>query len=159
MCVCDPLDVVVDFSTSTPTKVEAKRWSVGGNRRWTQNVNYTIWSHGIKFYKGDWLVFVYDRSQYNVLQVNKIDYDTCNESNPIHSWSTGSGRNVVQLNASKDYFFISGHGFCYSGMKVGIHVLDPPSTKSAGTSTDSPSQLIFRSALSFVAVWTFFFWS
>ncbi|KAI3858477.1 hypothetical protein MKW92_015571 [Papaver armeniacum] len=141
-----------------PTEVSAKRWTVGGNKGWTSNVNYTIWAQNITFYKDDWLFFVYDRNQQNVLQVNKTDYDSCNENNPIHSWTTGAGRDVVPLNVTKHYYFISGHGFCYGGMKLAVHVLNPPPPpRAAPVKSDSAPSASFglRSAMAFVAAWTF----
>ncbi|KAI3987737.1 hypothetical protein MKX01_028471 [Papaver californicum] len=142
-----------------PTQVSAKRWTVGGNKGWSPNVNYTIWAQDIKFYKDDWLFFVYDRNQQNVLQVNQTDYESCNENNPIHSWTTGAGRDVVPLNVTKHYYFISGHGFCYGGMKLAVHVINPsPPPKAAPVKSDgAPSadfsrQLLVRSAMAFVAV-------
>ncbi|MCL7031480.1 hypothetical protein MKW94_011723 [Papaver nudicaule] len=148
-----------------PSGVSAKRWTVGGNKGWTSNVNYTIWAQDIKFYKGDWLFFVYDRNQNNVLQVNKTDYESCNSENPIHSWTTGAGRDVVPLNVTKHYYFISGKGFCYGGMKLAVHVLNPPPPPraspvkgaNAAPSAHSGGQLFVRSAMAFVAVWTFAF--
>ncbi|KAI3862723.1 hypothetical protein MKX03_002015 [Papaver bracteatum] len=143
-----------------PTEVSAKRWTVGGNKGWTSNVNYTIWAQNITFYKDDWLFFVYDRNQQNVLQVNKTDYESCNENNPIHSWTTGAGRDVVPLNVTKHYYFISGHGFCYGGMKIAVHVLNPPPPPKAapiksGSSPSAYSGRQLRYAMAFLAVWTF----
>ncbi|RZC72215.1 hypothetical protein C5167_035348 [Papaver somniferum] len=141
-----------------PCEVEAKRWTVGGNKGWTSNVNYTIWAQDIQFYKDDWLFFVYDRNQQNVLQVNRTDYESCNENNPIHSWTTGAGRDVVPLNVTKHYYFISGHGFCYGGMKLAVHVINPPPPPRASPiKSDSAPSASFglRSAMAFVAAWTF----
>nr|DAD42659.1 TPA_asm: hypothetical protein HUJ06_000889 [Nelumbo nucifera] len=58
----------------------------------------------------------------NVLEVNKTNYETCNENHPIHNWTTDARRDVVPLNITKTYYFISGKGFCYSGMKVAVHM-------------------------------------
>ncbi|OVA13396.1 Plastocyanin-like [Macleaya cordata] len=145
-------------------EVSATRFIVGGNQGWTSNVNYTIWAKDKHFYKDDWLFFVYDRNQMNVLEVNKTDYETCNSDHPIHSWTTGAGRDVVPLNVTRHYYFISGKGFCYGGMKLAINVVNPPpppmaapATNKNGSPSDSGNQILTRSVLAFAAVWTFLF--
>ena len=62
----------------------------------------------------------------NVLEVNKTDYESCNADHPLHNWTTGAGRDVVPLNVTRHFYFISGKGFCYGGMKVAIHVKNAP---------------------------------
>ncbi|KAJ7971025.1 lamin-like protein [Quillaja saponaria] len=113
-------------------EASATRWTVGANMGWTTNVNYTIWAKDKHFYNGDWLFFVYDRNQMNVLEVNKTDYETCNTDHPLHNWTTGAGRDVVPLNVTRHYYFVSGKGFCYGGMKLAVRVenLPPPPSSS-----------------------------
>lgn len=72
------------------------------------------------------LVFVYDRNKFNVLEVNKVDYDRCIARRPVHNWTTGAGRDVLPLNVTKTYYFISGKGACYKGMKLSIRVENSP---------------------------------
>ncbi|GAA0156879.1 hypothetical protein LIER_14265 [Lithospermum erythrorhizon] len=111
--------------------VSAVRYTVGGNKGWSPNVNYTLWANATNFYNGDWLFFVYDRYQQNVLEVNRTDFESCNAEHFLQNWTTGAGRDVVPLNVTKTYYFISGKGFCYSGMKVAIPVSNPPPPPSA----------------------------
>ncbi|XP_073057789.1 uncharacterized protein [Primulina eburnea] len=47
-------------------------------------------------------------------------------SNFLRNWTTGAGRDVVPLNVTRTYYFISGKGFCFSGMKLAVNVEDPP---------------------------------
>ncbi|XP_022880445.1 lamin-like protein [Olea europaea var. sylvestris] len=108
-----------------PTEVSATRFIVGANNGWSSNVNYVIWAKRKHFYLGDWLFFVYDRHKMSVLEVNKRDYKNCNSNHPLHNWTTGAGRDVVPLNVTKTYYFISGKGFCRRGMKVTIRVEKP----------------------------------
>lgn len=76
----------------------------------------------------------------SVLQVNKTNYETCNSGYPIHNWTTGAGRDVVPLNVTRDYYFISGNGFCYVGMKLAIQVEVPSPLPSPSPIEDqSPS--------------------
>ncbi|XP_071708356.1 early nodulin-like protein 17 [Rutidosis leptorrhynchoides] len=106
--------------------VSATRLNVGDQKGWTSNVNYTLWAANHTFYLGDWLYFGYDRYQNDVLQVNETSYETCNAENPLHNYTTGAGREVVQLNVTGDYYFISSKGYCYSGTKLHVHVIDLP---------------------------------
>ncbi|KAJ8775213.1 hypothetical protein K2173_020217 [Erythroxylum novogranatense] len=121
-------------------QVSATRWVVGSNMGWTTNVNYTIWVQDRHFYNGDWLFFVYDRNLMNVLEVNKTDYESCNSDHPLHDWTVGAGRDVVPLNVTRKYYFISGKGFCYGGMKVAVLVENPtPPPKASPMNEKSTS--------------------
>ncbi|MBA0617202.1 hypothetical protein Gohar_012461 [Gossypium harknessii] len=133
-------------------QADATRYIVGGGGiGWTTNVNYTVWARGKHFYNGDWLFFVYDRNQMNVLEVNKTDYESCNADHPLHNWTTGAGRDVVPLNVTRHYYFISGKGFCYGGMKLAVRVENPPPPPKAAPlnekSGSSPSSIVYRGQL------------
>ncbi|XP_073044948.1 early nodulin-like protein 17 [Primulina eburnea] len=123
--------VVLALGMAALPEFAAVRYTVGGNMGWSTNVNYTVWAQGKQFYNGDWLFFVYDRTQMNVLEVNKTDYENCISDHFLHNWTTGAGRDVVPLNVTKTYYFISGKGFCFGGMKVAIHVKNPPPPPSS----------------------------
>ncbi|EPS64512.1 hypothetical protein M569_10269 [Genlisea aurea] len=105
---------------------DAVRYMVGGSSGWSEKVNYTVWAQDKHFYTVDWLFFVYQRNQFNVLEVNQTNYDACNAEHFLRNWTTGAGRDVVPLNVTRDYYFISGNGFCYGGTKVKVHVEDSP---------------------------------
>ncbi|KAL3525896.1 hypothetical protein ACH5RR_014268 [Cinchona calisaya] len=123
-------------------QVSSIRYMVGSNMGWSPGVNYTIWAQGKHFYNGDWLFFVYDRNQMNVLEVNETDFESCNSDHPLHNWTTGAGRDVVPLNVTKTYYFISGKGYCYGGMKLAVNVENPPPPPtSSPQKSDSPSLL------------------
>ncbi|KAL8124639.1 early nodulin-like protein 17 [Apium graveolens] len=142
-------------------EVWSKRYMVGGNQGWSANVNYTLWARNITFYTEDWLFFVYDRYQMDVLEVNRTNYETCNAEHPMHNYTTGAGRDVVALNVTRNYYFISSKGFCYSGMKLAVHVVKtPPPPKASPEKSDSPSrifnlrsQIVFPTVLAMAAVW------
>ncbi|KAF5725383.1 lamin-like protein [Tripterygium wilfordii] len=90
-------------------------------------------------------VFVYDRNQMDVLEVNKTDYDACNADHPLHNYTTGAGRDVVHLNVTRHYYFISGKGFCFSGMKLAIRVQNlPPPPTAAPSKSDAPGGFTYR---------------
>ncbi|KAA8547948.1 hypothetical protein F0562_004377 [Nyssa sinensis] len=145
-------------------QVLSTRFIVGANMGWTTNVNYTVWAQDKHFYLGDWLFFVYDRNQMNVLEVNKTNYDNCNSDHPLHNWTTGAGRDVVPLNVTRHYYFISGKGFCYGGMKVAVLVENPPPPPVAAPVKSGSSRSTFRGkivipALSAIAVmWESLIW-
>lgn len=90
----------------------------------------------------------------NVLEVNKTDYETCNYDHPLHNWTTAAGRDVVPLNVTRGYYFVSGRGFCYGGMKMVIHVENPSPPPVAAQRKDggatSRSSLRLDSGLSVI---------
>ncbi|KDP27192.1 hypothetical protein JCGZ_19891 [Jatropha curcas] len=162
-----PVAVVILMVFMVP-EVSATRWTVGSNMGWTTNVNYTIWAQDKHFYNGDWLFFSYDRNQMNVLEVNKTDYESCNSDHPLHNWTTGAGRDVVPLNVTRNYYFISGKGFCFGGMKLAVHVENPPPPPTAAPVNENSSasyvilrgQYVLPAALAIGAFWDAFvqFW-
>ncbi|KAL9253394.1 Early nodulin-like protein [Drosera capensis] len=126
-------------------QVKGTRFIVGGNMGWSSGVNYTNWTSGKQFYLGDWLFFVYDRNQMNVLQVNKSDYETCNSDHPLVNWTRGAGRDLIPLNVTKPYYIISGKGFCFGGMKLAINVHNLPPPPAAPSEKSDSSRLYQRS--------------
>ncbi|KAL3739176.1 hypothetical protein ACJRO7_020557 [Eucalyptus globulus] len=103
----------------------------GGQNTWTPSVNFTNWSSHEQFYVGDWLYFGFDKTQYNVLEVNETSYDKCIDTDFITNVTKG-GRDVFNLIDAKPYYFICGRGYCFNGMKVAVNVtvappLPPPS--------------------------------
>ena len=46
--------VILAFVVAVP-EVTAKKYTVGENKFWNPNINYTIWAQGKHFYLGDWL--------------------------------------------------------------------------------------------------------
>ncbi|EOY03560.1 Phytocyanin domain - like 10 [Theobroma cacao] len=145
-------------------QADATRYIVGANMGWTTNVNYTIWAQSKHFYNGDWLFFVYDRNQMNVLEVNKTDYESCNSDHPLHNWTTGAGRDVVPLNVTRHYYFISGKGFCYGGMKLAVRVENPPppptssplNEKSGSPSSMYRGRIVLPAVFAIGALWDAF---
>ena len=48
--------VILAFLVAMPVpEVTAKKYTVGDNKFWNPNINYTIWAQGKHFYLGDWL--------------------------------------------------------------------------------------------------------
>ncbi|GLJ04669.1 hypothetical protein SUGI_0000970 [Cryptomeria japonica] len=118
--------------------VSATDHIVGGNRGWNIGVNYTDWINAQTFVLEDWISFRYQKDQHNVLQVNQSGYDNCTTDNPIANWS--SGKDFMELNESKRYWYIDGKGGCFAGMKVTFKVnktASAPQPSAANTSSDS----------------------
>lgn len=103
--------------------------------------------------------FVYDRNQNDVLEVNKTNYETCNAEHPLHNYTTGAGRDVVPLNVTRDYYFISSKGFCYGGMKLHVHVINLPPPQAATVKSHSSrftavkNQLFISLVVAVAAIW------
>ncbi|CAI8586634.1 unnamed protein product [Vicia faba] len=100
----------------------------GSKFRWVAGVNLTQWSLNQQFLVHDWLYFGYDRHTFNVLEVNQTSYEKCIDTGFIKNISTGAGRDVFQLTEAKTYYFLSGGGYCWQGVKVAVGVSDhlPP---------------------------------
>ncbi|XP_073303467.1 early nodulin-like protein 17 [Primulina huaijiensis] len=103
---------------------------VGANKGWNPGINYTLWANNQTFYVGDLISFRYQKSQYNVFEVNQTGYDNCTIDSATGNWS--SGKDFIPLNEAKRYYFICGNGGCFSGMKVSVlvHALPPPPAAS-----------------------------
>ncbi|KAK6234710.1 hypothetical protein SCA6_010047 [Theobroma cacao] len=120
------------------------RHDVGGGRYgWKPDVNFSEWSNHQLFYVGDWLYFGFDKNLYSVLEVNKTSYEKCNETDFMTNITRG-GRDVFELKEARPYYFISGRGFCFDGMKVAVRVEDTPPAPapSPGKNSGSPSSCL-----------------
>ncbi|KAL5741314.1 hypothetical protein ACOSP7_028046 [Xanthoceras sorbifolium] len=128
--------------------VSAKLHRVGGKSGWTSNVNYIEWASQERFYVKDWLIFYFDKNMYNVLEVNKTNYENCRDQDFISNITRG-GRDVFELLEARPYYFLSGRGFCWGGMKFAISVTQAPpppapapaSSKSASSASSSTTTI------------------
>lgn len=113
----------------------------------------------------DWLQyfhsldFGFDKHLYNVYQVNKTSYEQCNDHDFIKNITRG-GRDVFNLTEAKPFYFLSGGGYCYHGMKLAINVVEfIPSPESApapaknGSPADTGGQIILSILLAIALVW------
>lgn len=105
--------------------------------------------------------FGFDKHIYNVLEVNKTNYEKCIDKGFINNITRG-GRDVFQLLEERPYYFLCGNGFCFEGMKVAINVEVEPSPfvfsptmpdKDYSSRKMSHAKLVVLLAL--VLTWTF----
>ncbi|WCJ18650.1 Mavicyanin [Euphorbia peplus] len=107
-------------------------YKVGDEAGWTSmgRVNYQRWSVGKTFHVGDVLFFNYNNQFHNVEQVNKGDYENCNATSPIATYTNGS--DSINLDKEGQVYFICGFqkiptfwpspSDCVLGQKVDIFV-------------------------------------
>ncbi|KAE9606254.1 putative cupredoxin [Lupinus albus] len=85
--------------------------------------------------------FGYGEKYYSVLEVNKTSYKKCVDTGFIKNVTGGAGRDVFELKEAKTYYFMSGGGFCWQGLKVVIkviqHVAPPPQHVSSESKSAS----------------------
>ncbi|XP_057481381.1 early nodulin-like protein 20 [Actinidia eriantha] len=135
-------------------------FKVGGRDGWTKDVNYTEWAIHQRLYVGDWLLFVFDKHTYNVLEVNDTNYNNCNDQNFITNITRG-GRDVFNLTQARPYYFLSSGSYCFQGMKLAIHVevyvpppVPVPAPKKSG-SINAGSKIFLTIALEIALLWAF----
>ncbi|KAM0927834.1 hypothetical protein ACQ4PT_002094 [Festuca glaucescens] len=111
-------------------------YKVGGASGWTilGNVNYTDWAGKNTFHVGDIIEFKYPQGIHNVLEVKKADYNSCTNSTPIATHTSGDDK--VTIKSPGHRFFICGvPGHCAAGQKLNVRVLKPQQARSS----DAPS--------------------
>ncbi|KAJ1267187.1 hypothetical protein BS78_07G037100 [Paspalum vaginatum] len=119
-------------------------YTVGGpGGSWDLQTNLTAWASTIDFRPGDQLVFKYDASAHDVVQVGRDGYRSCSPASNV-SRPLRTGSDVVQLaGIGSRYFICSVPGHCDAGMK--LQVVDAgcnntlPSLMSAPPGAPSPS--------------------
>ena len=161
MRVALALLVVAVAASQLPSAAEAANYTVGDDKGWNPDVDYTAWVKKHKpFYKGDWLsktpssyssssvesinstmvvvvaVFEYQTGRADVVQVGEVGYDKCDKAGALSSYSKGTSY-AFQLKEAKDYYFICSYGYCYTGMK--LHLTAKPSGTSSGKQSGSGS--------------------
>ncbi|GFS31887.1 uclacyanin 1 [Actinidia rufa] len=119
----------------------AVTYTVGSpNGSWDTSTNLQAWATSKSFSVGDNLVFQY-MPNHDVNEVSKTDYDSCQTSNPIQTY-TGSNTAVRLSSPGKRYFICGTMGHCSQGMKVKIDTLaisaPPPATPPSAETPPTP---------------------
>ncbi|OVA05477.1 Plastocyanin-like [Macleaya cordata] len=116
-------------------------YKVGDSAGWTLKVpvDYKKWAASKTFYVGDTIVFEYDPTFHNVMQVNITDYKSCNATAPMATYKTG--KDSITIKKHGHYFFLCGvPKHCDAGQKVDIRVVsDAPSPSGSSSPASSPS--------------------
>ncbi|CAL4919643.1 unnamed protein product [Urochloa decumbens] len=106
-------------------------YKVGDTSGWTilGNINYTDWTMKKNFKVGDIIEFKYPQGIHNVLEVNKADYDSCTNTTPIATHTSGDDKIAIKRPGHR--FFICGvPGHCAAGQKLNIRVLKQKSSEA-----------------------------
>eukprot|EP00250_Pteridium_aquilinum_P008692 c18140_g1_i1 orf=122-715(+) len=122
--------------------VQGTTWRVGDSKGWQLNVDYGEWVQGKVFEVGDVLLFIYNKTTENVLEVSQSDYGTCTTVLPIANYTDGNSS--VPLNNLTTRFFISGiPGHCVASMtleiKMGVQSPPPAPAMMPASAPTSPS--------------------
>ncbi|CAN6286453.1 unnamed protein product [Urochloa humidicola] len=116
-------------------------YKVGDTSGWTilGNINYTDWTTKKDFKVGDIIEFKYPQGIHNVLEVNKADYDSCSNSTPIATHTSGDDKIAIKRPGHR--FFICGvPGHCAAGQKVNVRVLKQNKSSDAPSKAPAPAR-------------------
>ncbi|CAB4317260.1 unnamed protein product [Prunus armeniaca] len=135
--------VMMAFSGAYSSSV----YRVGDSDGWTSRglVDYNNWASTKDFHVGDTLIFAYNNQFHNVMQVSDQDFESCNATSAISSYTSGS--DTITLKRPGHYYFLCGApGHCQAGQKVDIKVslpvpenLIPSPSPSSPYGSSSPS--------------------
>ncbi|XVF01817.1 hypothetical protein REPUB_Repub04eG0122100 [Reevesia pubescens] len=128
----------------------AANHTVGGtNGGWDLSTDLQTWVGSQKFEVGDNLIFQYTPN-HDVLEVTKVDYDSCQTSSPLQTYNDGN--TVIPLiSQGKRYFICGTLGHCSQGMQIEIDTSatstppeaspsTPPSASPAPKTSPSPAK-------------------
>ncbi|PAN44426.1 hypothetical protein PAHAL_9G042100 [Panicum hallii] len=136
------LVLTIGLAMAAPSS--AAIYKVGDASGWTilGNINYTDWTTKKTFHVGDIIEFTYPQGIHNVLEVTKADYDSCTNSTPIATHTSGDDKIAIKRPGHR--FFICGvPGHCAAGQKVNIRV---PKPRSSDAPSKAPAPAPTRSA-------------
>ncbi|KAL8214945.1 hypothetical protein R6Q57_004394 [Mikania cordata] len=115
-------------------------YNVGDFEGWTNLIDsgYASWASSKKFRVGDTLLFHYNLTNHNVMQVNQHDFRSCNVTAPWRTFKTGNDSFIIK--APGHYYFIcSFPGHCEAGQKLDVRVLKSYNlTTTPNTNVSSP---------------------
>ncbi|KAI3859166.1 hypothetical protein MKW92_047162 [Papaver armeniacum] len=118
-------------------------YKVGDDAGWTTmgDVDYQKWSSSKTFRVGDVILFTYNTQYHNVMQVTHPQYQACNATAPLKTFTTGNDSITITRNGH--YFYLCGiPGHCQSGQKVDIRVArltTASATSPAASPSDAPT--------------------
>ncbi|ESQ35019.1 hypothetical protein EUTSA_v10009632mg [Eutrema salsugineum] len=99
-------------------------YTVGDQYGWGLRNSGDIWARGKTFYAGDFLVFKYNNSRFNLMLVNQTGYDMCTPNDGALEFK--SGEDKINLPYGGSYFIGTRNPTdCFSGMKLQVNGLAP----------------------------------
>ncbi|KAJ3672906.1 hypothetical protein LUZ60_006280 [Juncus effusus] len=107
---------VIQLETS-----KAETYIVGERRGWT--FNSQDWPNGKTFNAGDTLVFSYNPSYHNVVQVDLDGYNSCTASSSSFTNEYSTGKDGIALGTGTSYFICSRYDHCALGMKIAVNAM------------------------------------
>lgn len=94
---------------------------------WDLRTNLTAWASTIAFHPDDQLLFKYDASAHDVVEVTQAGYRSCSAASPVGSAALRTGNDAVRLDGGatrrRRYFICSTPGHCAAGMKLEVRVV------------------------------------
>ncbi|XP_020220499.1 mavicyanin [Cajanus cajan] len=92
---------------------------VGDDRYgWDDFFDFSNWTHGKEFHVGDVLVFKYESSLHNVLQVDSTAYENCIKDSYAQRFT--SGNDSVVLEEGRAWFICGVGDHCENGQRLQI---------------------------------------
>ncbi|RDX90020.1 hypothetical protein CR513_28161 [Mucuna pruriens] len=115
-------------------------YKVGDSAAWTTlgTIDYRKWAATKNFQIGDTIIFEYNATFHNVMQVTHAMYKSCNTSSPIATFTTGN--DSINITKQGHHFFFCGvPGHCQAGQKVDINVLVASAVAPTPSALASPT--------------------
>ncbi|KAJ0045029.1 hypothetical protein Pint_04139 [Pistacia integerrima] len=132
-------------------------YKVGDSAGWTAmgSVDYKKWASTKNFHVGDEIVFIYNNQFHNVKEVTHQDFQSCNATSPMATYTTGSD-SITLKNHGHHYFLCGIPGHCEARQKIDIMVTpvsqrpsaspNYPSLPSASSTLTAPSPALNRAS-------------
>ncbi|KAJ6358151.1 hypothetical protein OIU78_005893 [Salix suchowensis] len=83
--------------------------------------SYTNWSFSHTFYIGDVLVFDFDYEFFNVMQVSRLDYESCAALSPIRIFTRGPALAIL-FHEGVNHYICNISNYCDLGLKFSVLV-------------------------------------
>ncbi|KAG6782968.1 hypothetical protein POTOM_012395 [Populus tomentosa] len=99
---------------------KAATYIVGDNSGWDISTDMGTWAQDKTFSVGDLLMFQYS-SSHSVDEVKKEDFDSCNTTNVLRTFTTGN-TTVSLTNPGTRYFVCGNKLHCLGGLKLQVNV-------------------------------------
>ncbi|KAJ3695172.1 hypothetical protein LUZ60_000549 [Juncus effusus] len=134
---------------------------VGGGKGWTLPPNKTFydeWAATKNITVGDKLMFLFHTSIYNIMQVSKEDYDTCNDRNVINRWFLGP--TIINITEPGMHYYYDEIGLhCEAGQKLAINVMEKSSNGVNAAAASGSNMLKSSKYVGFFGTFVYFAYS